>query len=103
MIEAAIEYDRPVRIGVNWGSLDAQLLTRMMDENSLLAGADGREGSHACDAIVESALRSAEAAERYGLRARQDHPQRQSQRRAGSDRRVPDAGGALRLRAASRA
>src|SRR6202521_5374320 len=37
MIEAAIEYDRPVRIGVNWGSLDQTLLTRMMDENSLLA------------------------------------------------------------------
>src|SRR5271170_6283507 len=33
MIEAAIEYDRPVRIGVNWGSLDQALLTRMMDEN----------------------------------------------------------------------
>src|SRR6202142_2675681 len=37
MIEAAIEYDRPVRIGVNWGSLDQALLTRMMDENSALA------------------------------------------------------------------
>src|SRR5712671_294496 len=37
MIEAAIEYDRPVRIGVNWGSLDQSLLTRMMDENSRLA------------------------------------------------------------------
>ena len=34
MIEAAIEYERPVRIGVNWGSLDQALLTRMMDENS---------------------------------------------------------------------
>src|SRR5919205_4096089 len=36
MIEAAIEYDRPVRIGVNWGSLDSALLTQMMDENNLL-------------------------------------------------------------------
>src|SRR5271166_3568921 len=36
MIEAAIAYDRPVRIGVNWGSLDQSLLTRMMDENSKL-------------------------------------------------------------------
>src|SRR6202044_3885479 len=36
MIEAAIEYNRPVRIGVNWGSLDSALLTRMMDENSRL-------------------------------------------------------------------
>src|SRR5271168_1266572 len=34
MIEVAIEYDRPVRIGVNWGSLDSALLTRMMDENN---------------------------------------------------------------------
>src|SRR3954454_20450219 len=34
MIEVAVEYDRPVRIGVNWGSLDSSLLTRMMDENS---------------------------------------------------------------------
>src|SRR2546429_2159636 len=36
MIEAAVEYGRPVRIGVNWGSLDSALLTRMMDENNLL-------------------------------------------------------------------
>ncbi len=34
MIEAAVEYDRPVRIGVNWGSLDQSLLTRLMDENN---------------------------------------------------------------------
>ena len=66
MIEAAIEYDRPVRIGVNWGSLDAVLLTQMMDENAKL-----REPLDAMEvtrrAIVESALRSAENAERYGL------------------------------------
>ncbi len=37
MIEAAIEYGKPVRIGVNWGSLDQALLTRMMDENSTAA------------------------------------------------------------------
>src|SRR5919205_830110 len=36
MIEAAVEYDRPVRIGVNWGSLDSALLTPVMDENNLL-------------------------------------------------------------------
>ena len=42
MIEVAIENRKPVRIGVNWGSLDAALLTRMMDENSRLAGAQGR-------------------------------------------------------------
>jgi len=66
MIEAAIEYDRPVRIGVNWGSLDSALLTRMMDENSR-----SPEPLEAMDvtkrAIVESALRSAEAAEHHGL------------------------------------
>jgi (E)-4-hydroxy-3-methylbut-2-enyl-diphosphate synthase len=66
MIEVAIEYDRPVRIGVNWGSLDAALLTRMMDENSR-----SPEPLDAMDvtkrAIVESAIRSAELAERVGL------------------------------------
>src|SRR5580692_1999201 len=66
MIEAAIEYGKPVRIGVNWGSLDGQLLTRMMDENNKLAEPkDAR--SVTLDAIVASALMSAEAAERYGL------------------------------------
>ena len=47
MIEAAIEYGKPVRIGVNWGSLDGALLTRMMDENNKLAGAERRARSHA--------------------------------------------------------
>src|SRR5580704_3857769 len=66
MIEAAIEYGKPVRIGVNWGSLDGQLLTRMMDENNLLPEPkDAREVT--LDAIVASAVLSAEAAERYGL------------------------------------
>src|SRR6201992_1919047 len=46
MIEAAIEYGKPVRIGVNWGSLDGALLTRMMDENNKLAEPQGaREGA----------------------------------------------------------
>jgi (E)-4-hydroxy-3-methylbut-2-enyl-diphosphate synthase len=66
MIEAAIEYDRPVRIGVNWGSLDQALLTRMMDENSQLAEPlDAKEVT--MNAIVASALHSAQAAENYGL------------------------------------
>jgi len=66
MIEAAIEYDRPVRIGVNWGSLDQSLLTRMMDENSKLAEPlDAKEVT--MNAIVASAVLSAEAAEHYGL------------------------------------
>jgi (E)-4-hydroxy-3-methylbut-2-enyl-diphosphate synthase len=66
MIEAAIEYRRPVRIGVNWGSLDQQLLTRMMDENSLRPEPkDARDVT--IDAIVASAIQSAEHAESYGL------------------------------------
>src|SRR5580704_6454091 len=66
MIEAAIEYGKPVRIGVNWGSLDGALLTRMMDENNKLAEPkDARTVT--LDAIVASAIQSAEAAERYGL------------------------------------
>jgi (E)-4-hydroxy-3-methylbut-2-enyl-diphosphate synthase len=66
MIEAAIEYDRPVRIGVNWGSLDGALLTRMMDENNRLPEPlDARTVT--MKAIVVSALESARAAERYGL------------------------------------
>ncbi len=66
MIEAAVEYDRPVRIGVNWGSLDGALLTRMMDENNLLAEPlDARTVT--INAMVVSAIESARAAERYGL------------------------------------
>jgi (E)-4-hydroxy-3-methylbut-2-enyl-diphosphate synthase len=66
MIEAAVEYDRPVRIGVNWGSLDGALLTQMMDDNSKLSDPlDAMEVTRR--AIVESALRSAAAAERHGL------------------------------------
>jgi len=66
MIEAAIEYDRPVRIGVNWGSLDSALLTRMMDENNLLPEPLDAKSVTLC-AIVVSALESAKAAEHYGL------------------------------------
>jgi (E)-4-hydroxy-3-methylbut-2-enyl-diphosphate synthase len=66
MIETAIEYDRPVRIGVNWGSLDGQLLARMMDENNKLPDPLDATGV-TINAIVASALDSARAAERYGL------------------------------------
>jgi (E)-4-hydroxy-3-methylbut-2-enyl-diphosphate synthase len=66
MIEVAVKNDKPVRIGVNWGSLDQQLLTRMMDENSRSANPkDAREVT--MDAMVESARRSAELAEKFGL------------------------------------
>jgi (E)-4-hydroxy-3-methylbut-2-enyl-diphosphate synthase len=66
MIECAIDYGKPVRIGVNWGSLDQNLLTRMMDENARRPQPkDAPEVMR--EAIVVSALRSAEAAERFGL------------------------------------
>src|SRR5271155_943396 len=66
MIEAAIEHNKPVRIGVNWGSLDQALLTRMMDQNSRAAEPrDARDVT--LDAIVVSAVESARAAERHGL------------------------------------
>jgi len=66
MVEVAVKNDKPVRIGVNWGSLDQQLLTRMMDENSRGANPkDAREVT--MDAMVESALRSAQLAEEFGL------------------------------------
>jgi (E)-4-hydroxy-3-methylbut-2-enyl-diphosphate synthase len=67
MIEVAVKYQRPVRIGVNWGSLDQSLLTRMMDENSRQPEPkDAREVT--MEAMVVSALNSAKLAEQYGLR-----------------------------------
>lgn len=66
MVEAALKWDKPVRIGVNWGSLDQDLLARMMDENAKTAQpADAH--SVLLDAIVASALQSAALAESYGL------------------------------------
>ena len=66
MIETAIEHDKPVRIGVNWGSLDQQLLTQQMDENARRA--DPWSAAEVMyETIVLSAIRSAEAAEAYGL------------------------------------
>jgi (E)-4-hydroxy-3-methylbut-2-enyl-diphosphate synthase len=66
MIETACRYGKPVRIGVNWGSLDPELLTRLMDENSKLAEPrDAQQVMRA--AVVESALSSAARAEELGL------------------------------------
>lgn len=66
MIEVAIKYDKPVRIGVNWGSLDGALLTKMMDENAQSANPlDAADVTKRC--IVVSALESARLAESYGL------------------------------------
>ena len=67
MVECAVDNQKPVRIGVNWGSLDQALLTRMMDENSKSAQPqDARDVM--MEAMVVSALDNAAAAERYGLR-----------------------------------
>ena len=66
IIEVAIEHDKPVRIGVNWGSLDQRLLTELMDENAALAEPlDAQDVL--LDALVESAVRSAALAESLGL------------------------------------
>jgi (E)-4-hydroxy-3-methylbut-2-enyl-diphosphate synthase len=66
MIEIACRHDKPVRIGVNWGSLDQELLTRLMDENSRRpAPLDANDVMR--EAIVVSALESARRAEELGL------------------------------------
>jgi len=68
IIEIALRHDKPVRIGVNWGSLDQDLLTRLMDENAQSASPkDARQVMH--EAIVQSALLSAERAQALGLGA----------------------------------
>jgi len=66
MVETAIRYDKPIRIGVNWGSLDQNLVVRMMDENSRLA--QPREAAEVTrDALIASALESAQRAEQLGM------------------------------------
>lgn len=67
VIELARDHDRPVRIGVNWGSLDQDLLKRMMDENARRAEPKAPEAVMK-DAVVTSSLESAEQAEALGLR-----------------------------------
>jgi (E)-4-hydroxy-3-methylbut-2-enyl-diphosphate synthase len=66
LIELAMKYDKPVRIGVNWGSLDEELLTRLMDENSASA-APVSAAAVQREAIIQSALLSAQRAEELGL------------------------------------
>jgi (E)-4-hydroxy-3-methylbut-2-enyl-diphosphate synthase len=66
IVRVAVDNAKPVRIGVNWGSLDQQLLTEMMDANARAASPrDARDVT--MEAMVESALRSAELAEKVGL------------------------------------
>src|SRR5262245_63422842 len=66
IIQVAIDQGKPVRIGVNWGSLDQQLLTDMMDANA--ARDEPRDARDVTmDAMVESAMRSAASAEQWGV------------------------------------
>ena len=68
MIEAAMRFDRPVRIGVNWGSLDQELLAQLMDENASRAQPwEARQVMY--QALIQSALQSAEEARNLGLGA----------------------------------
>ncbi len=66
MIEAACKFDKPVRIGVNWGSLDQELLARLMDDNSKRAE-PWDAGAVMREALVTSAIESAQQAEKWGL------------------------------------
>jgi (E)-4-hydroxy-3-methylbut-2-enyl-diphosphate synthase len=66
MIETAIRYEKPVRIGVNWGSLDQAKMARMMDENAQLANPLSAEALMR-EALIQSALESAQQAEEIGL------------------------------------
>jgi (E)-4-hydroxy-3-methylbut-2-enyl-diphosphate synthase len=66
LIEIALKYDKPVRIGVNWGSLDEELLTRLMDENAASAAPISAAAVQR-EAIIQSALLSAQRAEAIGL------------------------------------
>jgi len=66
IVSVALEYDKPVRIGVNWGSLDQDLLTTMMDENAARSEPNDAKDVY-IEAMIESALRSATLAEEAGL------------------------------------
>ena len=68
MVQAAIDYDKPVRIGVNWGSLDQAKMARMMDENARLAEPLPADALMR-EALIQSALESAEQAVSWGLPA----------------------------------
>jgi (E)-4-hydroxy-3-methylbut-2-enyl-diphosphate synthase len=70
MIEAAIQYNKPVRIGVNWGSLDQEKMARMMDDNAKLAEPLPADALMR-EALIQSALESAAQAESIGLPSNQ--------------------------------
>jgi (E)-4-hydroxy-3-methylbut-2-enyl-diphosphate synthase len=73
MIEAAMRWDKPIRIGVNWGSLDQELLASMMDENSQRSDPwDAKKVM--CEALIASAVGSAQVAQNMGMQAHQITP-----------------------------
>ena len=70
MIEAALRWDKPVRIGVNWGSLDQELLAHLMDENSRRSAPwESRQVMY--EALISSAISSAQLAQKMGMKASQ--------------------------------
>jgi (E)-4-hydroxy-3-methylbut-2-enyl-diphosphate synthase len=70
MIEAACKYDKPIRIGVNWGSLDQDLLASIMDSNAALANPKTAQ-EVMIESLIQSALQSAEKAVEYGMNPNQ--------------------------------
>ena len=101
IVEMAIKHDKPVRIGANWGSLDQELLTHLMDENAKSPQSDGRaRGDPRGDGAVGAAVGAARRGDRPA--AQQDHPVGQGVGGAGPDRRLHGSGQALRLRHPSR-
>ncbi len=88
IIEIANKNNKPVRIGANWGSLDQELLTKLMDENT--ASPNPRDARAVTrEAMVQSALLSAARAARARHAQEQDDPVGQGLRRAGPDRGLP--------------
>ena len=88
IIETALRYNKPVRIGVNWGSLDGELLTHLMDENAKSAEpVSARAVMH--EAMVQSGLAVSGPRRRDGAWGRQNYRLRQSIGCSGSDRRLP--------------
>jgi (E)-4-hydroxy-3-methylbut-2-enyl-diphosphate synthase len=97
MIEVACRYDKPVRIGVNWGSLDQALLARIMDENAGARAVDRAAVMY--EALITSAIETRSAPKNWAWAATRSSCRARS-RRAGPDRGVPRTGQALRLSAA---
>ena len=101
IIEIANKNNKAVRIGANWGSLDQELLTKLMDENT--ASPNPRDARAVTrEAMVQSALLSAARAARARHAQEQDDPVGKGFRRAGPDRGLPDARLAFGLRDPSR-